>query len=203
MPTQRQTAYKCPVSYLIKGHYIQKEGWEPSYVETPLGNISRANLTGVIIGQEERSLILDDGTGQIRLTSFEENTSFLNIRIGDHVLTIGRPRLYQDHIYLNVEIIKKIDPKWLLLRKAELEGIKPILTPSQAVPAPSLSLPTEPAPSVGEQILAQIKQLDTGEGADIDEVLKAINAENGEKVIRMLLQEGEVYEIKPGKLKLL
>lgn len=202
-PSQRQTAYKCNVSHLIKGHYIQKEGWEPSYVGTTFGNISRANITGVIVGQEERSLILDDGTGQIRITSFEEKNPLINIRIGDQVLIIGRPRLYQDQVYLNVEIAKKIDERWLLLRKLELEQLKPsalVLPPT--APAHPISPPKLTA-SPGEQIMEKIKQLDQGEGADMEEVLKLIPVENTEKIIRMLLQEGEIYEIRPGKLKLM
>src|SRR3989344_3387773 len=155
MPIQRQPAYKCAVQHLLKGRYIQKQGWEPSYVETIIGQISRANVTGVIVGQDGPGLILDDGTGQITLRSFEERNPLLNVGIGNKVLVIGRPRLYNDLIYLNVELVKQIDEKWLLLRKMELEQLKPgveVKHEEKAAAAPSM----ERALSAGERVLAAI-----------------------------------------------
>src|SRR3989344_3479957 len=138
MAIQRQTAYKCAVHHLLKGRYVQKQGWEPSYIETIIGQISRANVMGVIVGQDGPGLILDDGTGQITLRSFEEYNPLLNVGIGSKVLVVGRPRLYNDLIYLNVELAKQIDEKWLLLRKMELEQIKPIMEVKKEEPAASV-----------------------------------------------------------------
>ena|SRR3989344_2321173 len=200
MPIQRQTAYKCAVQHLLKGRYIQKQGWEPSYVETIIGQISRANVTGVIVGQDGPGLILDDGTGQITLRSFEERNPLLNVGIGSKVLVVGRPRLYNDLIYLNVELAKQVDEKWLLLRKMELEQLKPTMeinTEKMVTP------PIESTPSPGERILAAIQQLDRGEGVDIDEILQTVKDDKAENTLQMLLQEGEIFEIKPGRVKLL
>ena len=200
MPIERHTAYKCAVKHLLKGRYIQKQGWEPSYVETIIGQISRANVTGVIVGQDGPGLILDDGTGQITLRSFEERNPLLNVGIGSKVLVVGRPRLYNDLIYLNVELAKQIDEKWLLLRKMELEQLKPTMeinTEKMVTP------PIESTPSPGERILAAIQQLDRGEGVDIDEILQTVKDDKAENTLQMLLQEGEIFEIKPGRVKLL
>ena len=199
MPSLRQTAYKCRIAHLLNGKYVQREGWEPNYVETELGNVSRANVIGVIVGKEERNLILDDGSGQIKLQSFEENNKLPEMAIGDKVLVIGRPRLFNDQKYLNVEIIKKIDEKWLFYRKLELEQL-PV-----AVPKPNGMTPPveENKPIPAEVLLEKIKQLDQGQGADVDEVIKAAGIENAEKTLNMLLQEGEIFEVRPGRVKLL
>ena len=48
-----------------------------------------------------------------------------------------------------------------------------------------------------------IEKLDTGTGADCEEVIKQAEVETAEKVISLLIQEGEIFEFTPGKLKLL
>ena len=115
-------------------------------------------------------------------------------------MVVGRPRLYNDLIYLNVELAKQIDEKWLLLRKMELEQLKPTMeinTEKMVTP------PIESTPSPGERILAAIQQLDRGEGVDIDEILQTVKDDKAENTLQMLLQEGEIFEIKPGRVKLL
>ncbi|MCK5854229.1 MAG: hypothetical protein KAG56_03340, partial [Sulfurovaceae bacterium] len=51
-----------------------------------------------------------------------------------------------------------------------------------------------------EEVIKQIKILDKGDGADYEDVLNKVK---DEKMIQMLLEDGEIFEIKPGKLKLL
>ena len=200
MANLRQTARKCRIAHLLNGKYVQKEGWEPSYLESETGDISRANIMGVIVGKGDRTLILDDGSGQIKLQSFEENNKLLETGIGDKVLVIGKVRAFNEQKYLNVEIIKKIDEKWLSYRKLELERI-----PARTAPAETVAAPKEEAvaESYNAIILEKIKELDKGEGADVDEVMKALAMENPEKAIQELLQGGEIFEVKPGRVKLL
>ena len=123
--TKRQIAYKVKISDLITGHYVKEEGWEPNYVVTKKGNISRANIIGVIVLTSSEgsapSITIDDGSGQIIVRNFENPKIFENLNLGDPVLIIGRPRDFNG-IYIIPEIIKKIEnKKWLDVRKKELD----------------------------------------------------------------------------------
>lgn len=54
-----------------------------------------------------------------------------------------------------------------------------------------------------EKVLNVIKELDTGNGADIEEVVVKSNLIDCDKIITNLIKEGEVFEIKAGKIKVL
>ena len=51
-----------------------------------------------------------------------------------------------------------------------------------------------------EKIIDYIKKNDQGDGVDVSEIFKM---ENGERIINTLLEVGEVFEVKPGKIKVL
>ena len=53
------------------------------------------------------------------------------------------------------------------------------------------------------KILALVKEMDIGEGADIQDVISKSGNKETESILKNLLQEGEIFEIKPGKLKVL
>ena len=57
--------------------------------------------------------------------------------------------------------------------------------------------------SPGEIIYSLIKNLDSGEGADIDAIIKKSNLKDAEKIIDRFIKEGEIYQSKPGKVKIL
>jgi RPA family protein len=209
---KRQIAYKARVKDLLGGKYVKEEGWNPNYVESGGRKISRVNLIGTIVSKESvesfQSLTLDDGTGKITARTFEKNIVLDSLDIGDVVLIIGRPREYGRERYVLIEIIKKIDnKKWILYRKAELDKVvieeEPVSEKEIKNEVEEISITTEAISegSPAELILKRIKELDKGEGADFDEVTKGIN--EGEKIISSLLSEGEVFEVKPGRLKVL
>ena len=54
-----------------------------------------------------------------------------------------------------------------------------------------------------EKIYGLIKNLDKGNGVAIEDVITDSKIENAEEIIDMLIMEGEVFEIKPGILKVL
>ena len=54
-----------------------------------------------------------------------------------------------------------------------------------------------------KKIFDFIKQKDNGNGADFNEIVENYKESNAEKLIQFLLKEGEVFEISPGKLKVL
>ena len=48
-----------------------------------------------------------------------------------------------------------------------------------------------------------IKDIDSGDGADTQEVITKSNIDKAEQIITNLLEQGEVFEIKPGRSKVL
>jgi len=187
---------------LLKGSFVKTEGWAPSYFATDLGNVSRVNIIGVVVSNElAGGVILDDGSGRILLRSFEEN-AFEKLSIGDLIMVVGRPRVYNEQKYVLPEIIKKISQDWATYRQAQLEILRrqikvvkrEIRTPIRAGERPI---------NYFQKITNFIKDLDAGSGADIEEVIKRSSVPDADALIRKLIEEGEVFEIRPGKLKLL
>lgn len=206
---KRETAIICMIDNILNGNFVKTEGWNPSYFETDVGNVSRANIMGVVVSKDQEGLVVDDGSGRILLRSFEDN-SFFGFDIGNFVMVIGRPRIYNNQKYITPEIIKRIDPLWGEFRKAQLEGVggckpmegvekkpgKVMLKEDEVEGDPGLTNPFQ-------KIMEFIKDLDSGGGADIDEVVKRSGFANADETVRRLIAEGEIFEIRPGKLKIL
>ena len=214
-PQKRQIAYKARIADLINGGYVKEEGWTPNYIITKQGkHISRINLIGTVIskteeGSEYQSLVVDDGSGTISLRLFEKNDNVKNIEIGDVVLLIGRPREYGSEKYIVPEIIKKINnKKWIDVRKIEL-GIENLKTKKdelgkEEVVVEKIDDSTKEKTASNPQIVYQaVKELDSGQGVDIDKVIKKTGIRDAEEIIKKFLREGEMFEIRPGKIKIL
>jgi len=54
-----------------------------------------------------------------------------------------------------------------------------------------------------EKICRIIKEIDSGKGAYIEDVKEKLNIANCEKLINTLIEEGEIFQIRPGMLKVL
>ena len=120
---KRQTAYKCSIKDLNYGIFTKRPGWESSYVMTEHGDFSRVNIIAVIVSKDGNSMTLDDGTGQIDARVFDENIKIDNLDIGNIILTIARPREYNNKIFLAVEMIKPLNNiGWINYRKKECRG---------------------------------------------------------------------------------
>ncbi|MBU1198449.1 MAG: hypothetical protein KKF46_08695 [Nanoarchaeota archaeon] len=199
---KRETAFMCKVNDLLNGSFVKTEGWNPSYFSTAYGDISRVNLTGVIVSKEQGgSVVIDDGSGRILLRSFE-NDAFENINVGDLVLIIGRPRIYNEQKYVLPEIVKKIEQKWGVYRQLKLEVLRKKIKVKKVENRIPVKGDTQPV-NYFQKILEFIKDLDTGEGAETEEVIKRSQAKNAEELIQKLIEEGEIFEVRPGKLKIL
>jgi RPA family protein len=199
---KRETAMICMVDDLLRGNFVRTEGWNPSYFSTELGDVSRVNLMGVVVSKEPAGgLLLDDGSGRILLRSFE-GLSFTGLDTGDLVLVIGRPRTYNEQKYVLPEIIRKINQKWGAYRQLQIEILRKKISPVKR----EVRIPIkedEQSVNYYQRILAFIRDLDTGSGADAEEVIKRSDAPNGDALIRKLIEEGEIFELRPGKLKAL
>ena len=195
---KRQVAIKTRISTLLNSEFVKKEGWEPSYILNNGVKISRANLIATIVSKEEGvmdNLVIDDGSGRISVRSFDDKEFGQHTNIGEVVLLIGRPREYGTERYFLGEVIKKVNNKdWIKIRQLELKYEKP---PEQAKEV------KEKPSNIITNVIMIIRELDQGEGADYEEVLTKADNSEADKAIKNLLEQGEVFEIKPGKLKIL
>jgi hypothetical protein len=204
---QRQTAYLCTVADLKEGSYVRREGWEPSFFATGKGAISRVRLAGIIVERQGNAVTLDDGTGQIPMRVFDAALPL--VHVGDPVMVIGRPRVYNDEKYVLIEILRKTTPK----RLQEFAGLREELG-RYIPPVPEIKEPEKEAPAKEaspqpvttrdqpQQLIDLIREMDPGDGAAVDEVL-AKAGPDAEKKLQFLIAEGEVFELRAGKVKVL
>jgi RPA family protein len=201
---KRNIAYKFRIGDLLFGKPIMN-GERFSFLELGNKKIVRVNLIGNIVdkyesGNERKyiSLTLDDGSGQIRLKVFGDDVDkFSNISQGQTVAVIGVLRYWNDETYVSPEIIRELDPKYLLIRKLETEKEK-ILN--------SAPVPKEQVVAIKDNILEIIKNSEDDGGIDIDNVitnLQNVSPSIINQEIKKLLEEGIVFEPRPGKVRYL
>ncbi len=211
---KRQIAYKVKIGDIHKGEYVQEAGWTPNYVLIDEKKVSRVNIIGVIVnieqGIEAQSFDVEDDSGRISVRFFEEKEQLKELNVGEIVLIIGRPREYNNEKYIVPEIIKEVDGNWLELRTFELE--KDVGEENEEkrddenkergvdVEEVEIEEVNEGKDGGSEEVIKIIKEEDKGDGVDYERVLEKVK---NEKFIKILLEEGEIFEIKPGKLKVL
>ena len=123
---QRQTAYKIPINELLNNLYIEQQGWDPNYIQIKDKHVSRINLMATVVDKQVSStlatLTLDDSTGIIQARYFNDDVKKIaDINTGDAILIIGRPRKFNDQIFITAEISKKINSLWMKIRRIELK----------------------------------------------------------------------------------
>jgi len=229
----RQIAYMVRVSDVVNNEFIKQSGeWEPNYVLIRNLKVSRVNIIANVITKYKSEngdyifLTIDDGSDNIQVKSWKDDTKILDsIDVGDTVLLIGRIRETNSQRYLSPEVIKKLEKmEWVVLRKKELTKLygefdktdfpKEIEVKSEEKPTPT----KEPdfyvkeevvnegsSKSERQKVLNMIEKLSSEEGIDKLEIIN--NSDFDEQkvsdIIQDLLREGEVFEIKPGKIKIL
>ncbi len=256
---KRQTAHKVSIGMLMsdlgKVHFDENQRFR--YLEVAAKDIYRINLVASIIDKFESNqkqyinITLDDGTGNIRVKAFADSTHLLqNVQLGDSVIIIGVLRFYNDELYIMPEIIKNLDPKWLVARKLELEQeygelynntkaydnlnadhqenipqnevvsnqstpkvnqtIIPVNQEQVSVEKIGSDKPVqdssqEALPSLREKIIQGIKVSDAEGGIDIDKLIMSMKdpVDLINKEVTELLEEGSIYEPKPGRLRIL
>jgi RPA family protein len=202
---KRNIAFKLRIGDALMGKPIVDNANNFSFLELGEKRIVRINIAGNIVEKFEREgeknysfFTLDDGSGQIKLKVFGEDTKkFSNITQGQTVAIIGVLRFWNNELYINPEIIKEQDAKYLLLRKMELEKEKEKSTKS---------LGREQIVAVKDKILGTIKNAEELGGIELDKVIMGmpevsptiINQE-----IQKLLEDGIIFEPRPGKVRYL
>lgn len=201
---KRHIANKLRIGDLLIGKSVLDQG---RFQSLELGDkrINRVNIVGNIIERFDSSgdkkytfFKLDDGSGQISLKVFGDDIEkFKELNSGNTVLVIGVLRYWNDEIYIQPEIIKNKDPKYLLVRKLEIEknrneNIKPI-EKNQII-------------ALKDKILEMIKNSEEEGGIETEKIIMEIRETSPEiihKEIQKLLEEGIIFEPRPGKVRYL
>ncbi len=215
----RQTAYLVGIDEIHPSQYTKSEGeWDPNFLTIRGLKVSRVNIIGVVISvsEDKNTFSVDDGTGNISVRIFDSNSLQVSLEIGDIILIIGRPREFNEEKYIVPEIVKHIqDEIWLEIRKKQLEKLRKEIPPQQerivepikeapkteAVVEKEETVVEEETTTEADKVFSLIKKLDSGEGVEIEEIIK--QHPEAEKIVNSLLQEGEIFEVKPGKVKVL
>lgn len=225
---KRETAYKLRIGDILLGtpivEDIPQEIADPNenqsqvvkerfrFLELGEKKIIRVNVIANIIekyasdgDKKYATVTIDDGTGQIRLKAFGEGADlFTDLTQGDTIIIIGVLRSYNQEVYISPEIVKKADPKYLFIRKLELEKSSGnhSITAYQS-PQNHQTNPTENRKlTIREQIIEVIKQ--SNEGISTEEIiLKIVDAtpETLNSEIIKLVEDGLVYEPRPGRVR--
>jgi len=208
---KRETAYKLRINDLLRGSQIfeESEALNKRLKFVELGNkqIVRVNLIANVIDKYESdgerkfaSITLDDGSGQIRVRVFGEDLNkFSDIAQGDTVVIVGLLRSFNQELYVLPELIKKTDPRYLLVRKLEIEKSFPSTDPT------NLAKPKPETKSLRDELINLIKNSESKEGIEKEEIILTLKAQPEIIVqeIQKLLEEGIIYEPRPGIVRYL
>jgi RPA family protein len=225
MAMQRSIAYKVWISELGSGPYVKQEGFNPNYVELKGQQVSRVQIVGTVVGTftsedgNYGALTLDDGSDTIRVKAFGPDVARIkNATVGQLVRFVGKIKEYNDERYLAPDFAAKItDPNWMTVWKLELgeapEAVKATAEPMQETAPTQTKVgpsPTEEKSNTDKSedlpnFTEIIAKLDSGDGAEMDKVIAESKLDEAEAKLHIidLLKQGEVYEPRKGKLKVL
>ncbi len=197
---KRNIAYKMRAGEILAGKPIL-EADRLKFLEANSKQIVRVNLIANIIdkyiqdGEKKfASLTLDDATGQIKVKTFGDDIEkFSPFLQGDTVLITGLLRSWNNEVYITPEIIKKKSPSYLLIRKLEVEAEMP------------KTMEKEKLLDLKDKITRMIKESEKDGGINIDKIIMDLKepAEIINSEIKKLLEDGAIYEPRPGKLRYL
>lgn len=202
---KREIAYKLRIGEILRGKpavSVQDGRERFNFLELGDRKIVRVNVLANVIdkfiseGEKKfATLTLDDASGQITTRVFGQDVElFQDITQGQTLMLIGVLRFFNNEIYILPEIVKIVDPRYLLIRKLEIEKAMP-----------KQEIKKEEILAVKDQIIERVKQEEKNEGVDTEKLVMEINA-NPELInqeIKKLLEEGIIYEPRPGKVRYL
>jgi RecG-like helicase len=201
---KRNIAYKVRIGDILIGNPVY-DSEKFRFLELGNKKIVRINLIANIVekyeSEGEKKFIvfnLDDGSGQIKMRAFAEDVEkFKSFNQGQTIIIIGILRSFNNEIYILPEIIKEQNPKYLLLRKLETEKTK-----NQK----SSEFPKDKITAVKERIMEKIKNAENEGGIDTEKLIMEITDATPEIInqeIKKLLEEGIIFEPRPGRVRYL
>jgi len=200
---KRNIAFKFRIGDLLIGKPIF-DGERFAFIELGDRKIIRVNVVGNIVdrydseGEKKYSfLTLDDGSGQIKLKAFGDDVERIKgATQGQTVVVIGVLRNFNNETYISPEIVKELDSKYLLVRKLELEKERAIKTP--------VPVKRQEIVAIKDKILEFIKVSEDNGGIEVDKIIMSLRDNSPDIInqeIKKLLEEGIIFEPRPGKLR--
>ncbi len=227
-------AKRVRISDIVTGKFFpgSKDEMKPSYVITQFGeNLSRVNLVATVVDKFERedgnyaTAMIDDGSGIVRIKAFKNAGMIKDVELGDAVLVIGKISEYQGEVYVNSEIVKKVEPNYEIKHKLEIlkglieqkriadelrklahsmpeEELK-IYAQTYGFDEESLEVIRSAAVDYKPEILDLMQTLDKGDGVEVNKLFETLNLPESvvENALTELLDDGDIFEPHPGKLK--
>jgi len=204
---KRHTAYKLRIGDVLVGKPVMN-GEKFSFLELGNKKVSRVNILGNIVDKYESEdrgdgrkyifLTLDDGSGQIKLKVFgDDSEKFKEVLQGQTVVVIGLLRNWNNETYIAPELIKEKDPKYLMLRKLETEKDK-----FHVVGV----VEKEQIFAIKDKILDLVKGSEETGGVELDKLITELRDFSPGMInqeIQRLLEEGIIFEPRPGKIRYL
>ncbi|MGK0209166.1 MAG: RPA family protein [Patescibacteria group bacterium] len=198
---KRNIAFKMIIGDILKAKPIYEQE-KMIYAEINGKNVMRvniiANCVDKYVSEGEKkyaSVTIDDASGQLRLKLFADDIDMVQeILQGDTLQVVGNIRIWNEELYLTPEVIKRVDPRWLLIRKLEIQQSRQDIPQAEAKDN-----------SLRDTILEKIKGAEEEGGIDIDNMILGTQANPDalNKEIKILLEEGLIYEPRPGRLRYL
>lgn len=201
---KRNIAFKLRIGDILVGKpIIANERF--TFLELGNKKIIRVNVIANIIdrydseGEKKYSFVTaDDGSGQIKLKAFGDDIERLkDATQGQTVLITGVLRYFNNEIYISPEIVKPIQTEYLLVRKLEIDKDK-------AQNAPPIQ--RDKIIAVKDNILSKIKEAEPNQGIDVDEIIMKVRDTSPDIInqeIKKMLEEGIIFEPRPGRVRYL
>ncbi|MBU2589876.1 MAG: hypothetical protein KKA65_02080 [Nanoarchaeota archaeon] len=212
MQIKRQTAYKLWINNILSStQKLTNEGMR--YFQVGDKEVVRVNLIAIVINRYDNEtgnysvVTIDDGSGQIRIKAWEDDVKFLNhIDTGSVVLVIARLFESNGEIFLRPEIVRPMEDEWAFVRKLELERQFGKVSSDErvlAVTEEKISEKIEPSIVAREKVYHFVEKAPDN-GIEVSELVKKTKLKESdvEKAIEELLREGELYNPRPGFVKL-
>ena len=205
---KRNVAFKLRIGDILKGRPMMGEASAEAparflFLELGDKHVVRVNILANCVdkyvqdGDDKKfaTVTIDDASGQLKLKAFGDDIEILKgVLQGDSLQVIGNVREWNGELYILPEVVKKVDAGWLLVRKLEIQNARK-----------DLPVAGKGDSSLKDGIMVKIKAAEGDGGIDVEALIMdteaspdAINEE-----IKKLLEEGLVYEPRPGRLRYL
>ncbi|MFW5746520.1 MAG: hypothetical protein ACOCWQ_03140 [Nanoarchaeota archaeon] len=209
---ERQIAHILSIQDLRDGEYKVQDGWNPNYVRTTWGaKVARVHLVGTVVDKQEQGqrFSIDDGSTPIEMRSFDPIPHFEAFNVGSIIRVIGKPRMFNDTLYIAPEIIRVLDdPKWVRLHNAYIEKLAEQRTPFSEEEGVELNHnDLQETQDDNSDIIELIEGLDKGDGVTkqqiVDILKEKTEVDDPVSTYERLLLHGEIFEIRPDVVKVL
>ena len=213
---QRQIAFKVNLKDIVTKQLVKQEGWLPNYVEYGGQKISRVNVMGTVISavsENENHIVIDDGEASIIIRKFEtQNIELGDYKVGSLLNIIGKIREFNNEKYIMPEaIIPVISMNQVDMRKKEIKllhmngfysVVKEVVPKAVSTSPGIIEENVHEGDSEAARLIAKIRELDDGNGADIDTIISSLGP-SYERTMQILQEQGDIFTTKPGKIKIL